>query len=281
MKLMFNAIQSSTSQEEKTYIICVQAGQSNAESNSGEVVPTIIVPPPYDALQTNIIKTSFNIPNFDFQKQQYNVNSQGRWKSGEMPPVPYSQDRAGVEVKLWKDIADATGKNILLIHLAYGGEGFRSGPSGGNGAFNLNVGTGTTGIFWTHYAAAWTSLRAYIAANNLTTENGFIYWFQGESDVNNGSYFGSDLPTAFTRMRAEFGEDVHVYSGGINPVRGASAAQFEAKQSSYVDANYTFMSNATGRLWADGGNDQTGVHLQMLSHFALSDEIRDLYLASL
>ena len=277
MRLFLNSINSSQAQEAKTWLICLQAGQSNARSAADANVST--VPLEYQGAQSNVLKTCFNIPNFDWLQMEFNNTSDSRWNSGIPENPPLASNKAGVEIKLWKDIADATGKNILLVHLAYGGEGFTQGPSAGNGAWNLTRGVDNTGIAWEHLDAAWLSLQNYIAANNLTTENGFIYWNQGESDVGNANYFTTDLPTAFTRFRGKFGEDVHIYSAGINPARGAIQVTFEANQAAYNDpANaYTFMSN-TDKTWQDAGDAQTGIHLDFVSQFMLADQIKALYL---
>ena len=250
-----------------TYLICAQMGQSNAESNSAVIYADI--PTPYGDVQNNVLTTTMNIADFAFQPLEFNVNNFSAFYRGI---GPVDVDNGGVELKLWKDIADATGKNILLIHLAYGGEGFEVGSE-----WNLN-----TGSAWTDYADAWASLRAFIAANNLVTEPGFIFWAQGENNITKSDYFTVDLPTAFSRFRAEFGSNVHIYSGEVNRNRGASWVTFANNQANYIDpaGEYTLMSN-TDKVWEDDGTATTGIHLTFASNFLLADQIKALYLASL
>ena len=281
MRLFFNSIQSSSPKaDEKTYLICIQAGQSNASSNSGANDPKSTIPAPYGNVQSNVIKTSYSSPTFEFEPQQFRVNSFCEWVSGAIAPLPNTTERAGLECKLWKDIADATGKNILLVHLAYGGEGFTSGSSGYNGAWNLTRGVGTTGVAWEHLDDAFASMQTYISDNNLKTESGMVWWFQGENDTSTSGYFTPTtglLAQAFSRFRAKIGEDAPIFSGGINPVRGSKQAAFVANQAAYVDPknNYYFMSNSgLNKTWSDAGNAQTGIHLDFNSHWLLADEIK-------
>ena len=179
---------------------------------------------------------------------------------------------------MYKELAEETKyAGVLLIHIGLGAEGFTQGASTGNGAFNhtRNI-ANNTGIFWDFYADAWSSLRAYIAANNLQTENGFIHWFQGEADLGNANYFSSDLPLAFTKMRAEFGENVPIYSGKVNSGKGGSWATFANNQANYTDpANKYHLINTTGAgyTWGD-----TNVHLNWDGRLLMAEDIKQHYL---
>ena len=78
------------------WLIVVQAGQSNAETNSSL---SLVGNPPdaqYTGVQSNVIKTTINIPNWGFEAQQYNVNNFCRWNAGSPNVRPISNERAGI-----------------------------------------------------------------------------------------------------------------------------------------------------------------------------------------